>query len=292
MFRPKDDLKGRLPLFEEHTAALRAAVHRGALDGLDPHIGELMSNAVPVGLNKDNTLALPKWYEPEDGPPILMLHPGERPGVRWSNGMEKMLSKVLHTAGIELDLPDSYFDRPEPEMPLPPAFTASHIINAQYNAKPHKPVTPIFVPRFIAISTDRFRPSFTPVGLTHEIDHWDFFLNHAPKLSREDAPFYTKAELATIAEKRAYTTSYVVERNLGLHRFIPKPETLAARLEGLDPETAGAVARQQFNNAKERAHAQDKIAHSVPALALSHLFGGDELITQNEVTAYQAAGYS
>ncbi len=279
------DLRDRLPLFEDYRNAIGDPSGR-AYEYIDPTVVSMMTNCVPVGLRSDNTLAIPKSYEPEDGPPILMLRLGEQVNVRWSRGMEKAAQHVLKLSNtvclVDLDTvvtpSSSNF-----------GFINSIGLKLTNSRTPTAAMEPLVIPMYIGL-----RPLALPVDrapvLLHEFDHWDFRLNTAPLFSLPGTSALPDDGSAVLSEKRAYMTQYAHITNTGLSHYFMTAEELAHSIQGHSPIDAAKVAWdlywQNYQSGPQSSHA------ATVAMALSLRFGStDETAptTQQEIEAYRAA---
>lgn len=279
----QSDIGERLPLFEDYRNAIGDIAGR-EYEGIEPTITSMMTGCVPVGLRPDNTLAIPKTYEPEDGPPVLMLRSGENVTVRWSDGMEKALLHVLRRANIT---GPSALDADTTSYETTYAYLQGVSLAVHNSNYPERVFEPLAVPQYVVLRPLE-PPAERSTNLLHECDHWDFYLNTAPHFSRPEATTLPTLGKSGLAEKRAYQANYRTSANTGRSGYFMAPEHLSDLLEGYDPT---AAVKRAFTLLKRW---RPPLNHmSTIAVALSMRFADADpsvAINELEVEAYRAAG--
>lgn len=286
LFRRGSDLAERRPLFDAAVACLEAHANSGAFEGVNPKILDLMDGMIPIGLDRKNRVVLPDSYDPEKGPPVLILRDREYPVIPFSKDFLKSLRVVECNAAIdELKFKSKILKKSRAVSENPCVMLTTLLVSSQSN-------TPVTLPKLISLPSEDTDSRTLPVTIAHELDHWDYWLHEATfhyGLNKE--PKFLM-ELVTRAERRAYKTSYQVEKNLGYHALMPSVEVFASRYRHMEPAEAGPRSRIDFTRDRLASDSPFGLPFSLAALALSHLYGLKDTsdVSYEEITAYEAAG--
>jgi hypothetical protein len=289
------DINDRLPSFREIVGQVRADYEKGHFDETPFDFAHYMEGMQPTGLTEDGTVVIPPSYNPLDGPLVLATQPKEKGRVVHlpnGNSYERQAAeRIAAQAGLPAAVPEHL-------------LRASHsidryatgVINNVIGITPHNPTQsarPILLPRLMVLdgknlkATDMVTPS---VG--HEMDHWDFYLNQAGAIQSQQGPS-TVQWLRALGEKRAYRTSYAIERSLGHHALTPSVEDVVRAHAATEPHNAHRIFNQITPHLQRRGMFRRRgSAGSLSALAIEQLFGNPQLpVTSEELQAMSAVGH-
>lgn len=238
----------------------------------------------PVGIDKHGVVVLPETYQPENGPPVLMLQPKETHSHIILPGTEAEIAtatRIAQQSGVRAFVPKDFVHRSI-------SATQGNIGQASINSSgigftPRGENAPyyVFLPQLLLISSMASK-KFMSSTLAHEADHWDFDLNSGT-LQSNPQKRYTPTELDAIAEKRAYNTTRIVEQNLGYHAAYLSIDAIAEEHAHLDPAALGKQLREHINHNRH-----EQIDHALAIAAITKVLGdSDMLVTPDEIIALQ-----
>ncbi|HEX8227227.1 MAG TPA: hypothetical protein VF572_05160 [Candidatus Saccharimonadales bacterium] len=289
MIKRYNDIHDRLPLYDELVTNVRHARQDGAFEVVDPAILDLMEGATPVGLDARGRMQIPDWYDPEDGPAVLMTFPGERSKVRYSKGMEKSIGAVSRKTDIDTPA------EPGGKRYTGPTKQNPYVRHIVYDIEDGGMGSlDVAAPLYLMMPSACTTPNLAPPLYAHEVDHWEFFMRRAPRLYDLHGPRYDFRQLKTVGEKSGYDVSYLTEYNMGFHRGMPSPDEFAAEFIGLPPEEAGERVSVAFRERRTASPIGNDLKASLGARALTILFGspGEMAVNEDEVIAYTSARYA
>jgi hypothetical protein len=291
----RSDVNDRFPRFKEAWTSVEDTKKRDGFLDISPRIPEYLEGAIPVGLDESGTVVLPDSYRPEDGPPVLMLQPGEenRPyslkgteaevrtaeAIALQSGSTHKVDKHIldgdtnANAHFDAHIVSSSIILPYPQRRLP--------------LKDSRPPFELHVPRLLVVSNNKdVDDSQLGTHLAHETDHWDFYLNEAGRLQHFPNKSLSPLELRALGEKRAYDTSYRVNHTLG---FLALYGDFAASIALTKPTSLEKFDRAIWTHADNLGLApHDPIPTELAVKAITAVFGKKDVpLTKQEFEAYK-----
>lgn len=289
MLLRRSDVNKRLPRFREALASIEDVRRQGGFEGVDPTVLDCVSGMEPVGLDHKRQLVLPSNHDPKNGPPVLMVLPGEvdqQVTLKSTRLAIKTARHLIGLSGLDVKLKSNDMYR-QFSVYDGDAWVNHSVVSVRPHSDPNDRYT-MLIPRLVFVGHD-MPADLLGTSLAHEADHWDFFFNEAPQLQSQPGKRYTRDQLKTIAEKRAYRLTYQMEYNLGTYAGLDPIETLAAHYTDLAPAKA-ATMYDDLVRRREAAGITRPMTAPLAAMAIEQLFGKpDQLITDDEVTAFQAS---
>lgn len=284
MFRHRSDINNRLPLFRDTMSAFNEMTANGVFDGIDQNVLDYVKAAEPVGVNRSGRIVLPDSYQPENGPPVLLLQPGEKERVFKMKGTPveaAMTESIASQSRVRVTIDPSLLNHQTSPLGDFGAAINTQQITITRTGQEQNPYQ-LCIPRIMLVSPDIPRESLPPI-LVHETDHWNFYLNTAGRLQSNPARHYSRPELASITEKSAYAITHRMAVNLGTCATSLSVADIAHKYSGMSPELTG--------KALDAACIREEICHPLAVQAMTEMFGLEgQLITSEEVTAFLAAG--
>jgi hypothetical protein len=287
MFR-NPDLKQRLPRFRELQASLKDTARQGGFEDISQAIVDYASAAEPAWTTSDGSVVLPRGYAPENGPAVLMVQPHEADRDFYLRGTRRLAETASRVAALS---GQSVSVRPEDvDGPVPSDNSMAWVNCRVFDVVPDSGEAEysVFVPRVMVVGAEPDSQMLGPI-IVHEADHWDFYLNRMPQLQRQADDAIDRLHIVALAEKRAYHTTYQIERNLGHLAGLDSIELISDAYAHIAPLEAGIIYDDLRERREAASHKNLNFTEALALVAVTQLFGKPgELITADEITAMDA----
>lgn len=239
----RSDINNRIQRFDEIRQAVGGIKEKGGLESVSESIHGYLAGAVPVGLDSKGTVVYPDSYDPQAGPAVLALKPGERAkfDLRDANELEAAEIARLYDSSSHDNRGDSpsFYTRNEDTLthinvPIGPD-AAVQLITYQRQSENAS----VFAMPRVLVVRDNKKVKGDDLGtlMAHEADHWDFYLNRAAKIQRDSKDGYTIKELVAIGEKEAFTTSRKVNEGIARSAAHTSLDQLHQRIKDKKPDS-------------------------------------------------------
>jgi len=289
------DSRERNRVFNELQREARQADTLGHFEGLPFDISHYIDGMQPAHVNIAGSLVLPADYDPLDGPPTLMLLPGETKTIKfkpWTQAEKRAVGYIAAQAGImnlTIDGFDSTFKRTLATKDQGGGVVCNAFSpeSSSFSYKKY----PLSMPRLMTISAEHADlPSERVRTLAHELDHWDMGLHSEAGIHKAAINYPDHSWLQAYAEKRGYRTSYMIDCNTGAQTVTSTIEELAEPYKRFYPSAIKNI-RDALISRQQRAGAQHADTMAPVVLVAEHLYQDPKVaVTSNELDALMLLG--